>query len=313
LLFTIDPRPYQHQVGQVQGNIAKDQALLKQAEANLARDKAQDEFTRAQSGRYDSLTQKGLIARDSAEQIKAQAGASQESIRADEAAIESAHANINGDLNALESAKLQLSYCTIYAPIDGRTGAVMLKAGNLVKAADVPMVVINQLNPIYVNFTVPQQYWADIKKHMADGSLHVTAAVPQDAGEPKQGSVTFVDNTVDATTGTIHIRATFENSDNRLLPGLFINVTLRLSEELNATVIPLQAITEGQNGTFVYVVKSDNTVEMRTVVSSRSRGGEAVIDKGLQPGEIVVTDGQTRLAPNAKVEIKNNLNEAVAP
>lgn len=304
LLFTIDPRPFEAQIRQVQGNIARDEAGLQLAEANLARDMAQAEYAKTETKRYTTLTQRGLISTDSSEQVRSQAAALDESVRADRAAIESAKAAMKGSEGALESAKLQLSYCTIYAPISGRTGAVMLKAGNLIKAADAPIVVINQVDPIYVNFTVPQQYWGDINKRMSAGELHVTATAPQDAGAPKDGKVIFVDNAVDSTTGTLHIRAAFDNADNRFLSGMFVNVILKLSEQANAKVVPTQAVTEGQNGTFVYVVKPDNTVEARPVVTTRNYNGESVIDKGLELNEAVVIDGQTRLAPGAKVQIK---------
>jgi multidrug efflux system membrane fusion protein len=310
LLLTIDSRPYQMLVEQAKGSIVRDQAQIQQAEANLAKDSAQEEYARGEAQRDATLMERGVIPKETLEQVKSQAAAALQSLRADQAAIESARANLVLDQGTLNGAKLQLSYCTIYSPIDGRTGAVLQKPGNLLKAADVPIVVINQVDPIYVNFTVPQQYWSDINKHVADRALRVTATVPQDSGKPQQGTVSFVDNAVDPTTGTIHLRATFENSQNRLWPGLFVNVVLRLSEQPNATVVPMQAITQGQNGTFVYVVKSDNTVEPRPVVSSRTISGLAVIDKGLDPDEVVVTDGQTRLTRGSKVQIKSNASEA---
>src|SRR5437016_4382253 len=313
LLFSIDSRVPQGQVGTMQANIEKDEAQLKQVEANLARDTAQLEYARSESERYVTLLKRGLVAADSSEQARSQANALEESVRADRAAIENVRAVLVVDQHALGGAKLQLSYCTIYSPIDGRTGAVMVKPGNLHKPVDVPIVVINQTSPIYVNFTVPQQYWPDIKKNMNEGALHVSAAVPQDSGHPKQGNLIFVDNAVDATTGTLHLKATFENSENHFLPGMFVSVLLRLSEQPNATVVPTQAVTEGQNGTFVYVVKPDNTVEMRPVVSGHTYGGEAVIDSGLERNEVVVTDGQTRLVPGAKVQVTNNLSDVSHP
>jgi membrane fusion protein, multidrug efflux system len=307
LLFTIDSRPFQNQVRQAQTAIAREQAGLQQAEANLARDKAQAEYANAQAQRYNRLTQRGLVPTDTSDQVRSQAAALEGSIRADEAAIESARANIKAQEGALEGAKLQLSYSTIYSPIDGRTGAVMFKAGNLVKIADVPMVVINQVDPIYVNFTVPQQYWADVKTHPNGGDLRVRATAPQDPGNPKQGRLVFVDNAVDPATGTLHIRAEFANAENHFLPGMFVNVVLRLSEQPNAKVVPAQAVTEGQNGTFVYVVKPDSTVETRPVVTARSQDGQAVIEKGLEVNETVVIDGQTRLTSGSKVQIKNTV------
>jgi membrane fusion protein, multidrug efflux system len=306
LLFTIDSRVYQGRVGSMQAAMEKDEAQLKQTEANLARDQAQLQYARTESQRYNTLLQRGLIAADATEQVRSQAAALEETLRADRAAIENVKAIIEVDRHALNGAKLDLSYCTIYSPIDGRTGAVALKPGNLIKAADVPMVIINETNPIYVNFTVPQQYWSDIKKHMGEGVLHVAAAVAQDPAHPRQGNVIFVDNAVDATTGTLHLKASFDNPDNQFLPGMFINVVLRLSEELNAKVVPSQAVSEGQNGTFVYVVKPDNSVELRPVVSNRNHDGFAAIEKGVELEELVVIDGQQRLTPKSKVQIKNN-------
>src|SRR2546422_2939566 len=185
LLFSIDSRVPQGQVGTMEANIEKDEAQLKQVEANLARDTAQLEYARSEAQRYATLLQRGLIAADATEQVRSQASALEESVRADRAAIENVRAILVVDQHALGGAKLQLSYCTIYSPIDGRTGAVMVKPGNLIKPVDIPIVIINQTNPIYVNFTVPQQYWPDIKKNMNEGALHVAAAVPQDSGKPK--------------------------------------------------------------------------------------------------------------------------------
>ena len=306
LLFTIDPRPYQNQVAQIEANIGKDQAQLQQAEANLARDTAQLDYAKAESQRYATLLQRGLIATDTSEQVRSQANALQESVRADRAALDSTRAVLVADQSNLEAAKLQLSFCSIYSPIDGRTGAVMVKAGNLIKSADVPIVVINQLNPIYINFTVSQQYWTDVKKNLNDDVLHVKAIVPQDPEHPKQGSVIFIDNAVDPTTGTLHMKGSFDNLANQFIPGMFVSVQLRLSEQPNAKVLPTSAITEGPNGRFVYVVKDDKTVEMRPVVSTYSYGGESVIESGLAGNETVVTDGQTRLTPGAKVQITKN-------
>ena len=309
LLFTLDSRIPQGQVGTAQANIEKDQAQLRQTEANLARDTAQLEYAQAESRRFASLLQRGLIAAAEADQARAQASAAEESVKADRAAIENVRAVLEVDRHALGGARLQLSYCTIYSPIDGRTGAVMLKPGNLIKTADVPIVVINQTNPIYINFTVPQQFWPDIRKNTNEGGLRVAAAVAQDPTHPRQGHVIFVDNAVDATTGTLHMKASFENSDNQFLPGMFVSVVLRLSEQPNTKVVPTQALTEGQNGTFVYVVKPDNSVELRPVASSRTHEGLAAIDKGLELDELVVVDGQARLTPKSKVQIKNSPGE----
>ncbi len=310
LLLTIDSRPYLALVEQAKNTIIRDQAQLAQAEANLARDSAQEEYARSEAQRYATLLDRGLISKEALEQSKAQAAASAQLLSADRAAIATAKANLALDQGTLNGANLQLSYCTIYSPIDGRTGAVMQKAGNLLKAADIPIVVINQVDPIYVNFTVSQQYWLDVKKHSSDREFPVAATTSQGPGEILHGAVTFVDNAVDPTTGTIHLRATFENAQNRLWPGLFVNVVMTLSEQANATVVPMQAITAGQNGSMVYVLKPDNTVETRDVVSTRTGGGFAVIEKGLVAGETVVIDGQTRLTKGARVQIKSGTTDA---
>jgi multidrug efflux system membrane fusion protein len=276
VLLTIDPRPYE--------------AALAQAKATLARDKATGLYNRAQAVRYKSLFDQGVVPAEQVDSFTSAADASDALQNADEAAI--------------KTAELNLEFCTITSPIDGRTGTIMVKAGNLVKVADVPIVIINQVNPIYVNFTVPQQYWPDIKGTVDRGALHVMATIPQDQGAPVQGTLTFVDNNVDAATGTIHLRGTFDNSQNRLWPGLFVSILLTLSSQPNATVVPSQSVVSTQEGSYVYVVKANNTVEQRPIVPARTVKGETVIDKGLQPGETIVTDGQVNLIPGARIEIK---------
>jgi membrane fusion protein, multidrug efflux system len=276
LLLTIDPRPFE--------------AALAQAQAALARDKAVAANSRAQALRYEKLFAEGIVPAQQVESFKSDADAAEAGLKSDEAAI--------------QTAQLNLEYCTINSPIDGRTGALMLKPGNLLKVADVPIVVINQVNPIYVNFAVPQQYWPEIKKFMSQGTIHVRAIVPRDPGLPEQGTVAFVDNAVDPTTGTIHLRATFTNAENRLWPGLYVNIVVTLSEEAHAVVVPTQAIMLSDKGSYVYVVDSDKKVEARPVVTDRTINGEIVVQSGVKPGETVVIDGQVRLQPNARVEIK---------
>ena len=281
LLFTIDPRPYE--------------AALAQAQATLLRDKAVAANSRAQAERLSKLLADGVVSPSDADTSKSAADAAEATVAADEA--------------ALQTAQLNVEYCKIYSPMDGRTGSVMVKPGNLVKVADVPIVVINQVSPIHADFTVPQEYLPQIKKYMAAGPLRVDATVPNSSEAPEVGTLTFIDNAVDTTTGTIHLRATFENRRGLLWPGLYVNTLMTLAQQSNATVIPSQAITAGQQGSFVYVLLPDGTVTPRQVVSNRTVEGQAVIDKGLQPGETVVTDGQVRLVPGSKVQIKNNLSD----
>jgi membrane fusion protein, multidrug efflux system len=276
LLFTLDKRPFE--------------AALAQALGNLARNNAQLELDKVQANRYSKLFASGVASKEQFDQIQATADAQAAAVRADEAAV--------------ESARLNLQYCTVYSPIDGRTGALQVYPGNIVKENDVPiLVVINQITPLYVDFSVPEQYLGPVKKYMAGGRLQVEAT-PYGDTAPEVGTLTFVDNTVDATTGTIKLKATFQNPDHRLWPGQFSTVALRLAEEENAIVVPSQAVQTGQNGDFVFVIKPDLSAESRPVKVARTIGGEAVIAKGITPGETVVTDGQLRLLPGIKVQIK---------
>jgi multidrug efflux system membrane fusion protein len=277
VLFEIDKRPFE--------------VALQQAEADYARDTAKAQNTRMQAGRYAKLYEQGVAAREQYDSILADANSQEASVRSDQAAI--------------DNAKLNLEYCTIKSPIDGRTGSVLVYPGNLTKANDVPiLVVINQLVPIYVNFAVPEQYLADVKRYMAAGSLRVMGQIPDQPGASEQGALTFIDNSVDNTTGTIHMKATFPNTQRKLWPGQFVTIVLTLTSEPNVIVVPSSAINVSQNGQFVYVVNSDNTAESRTVVTGRTIGGETVITSGLQPGETVVTDGQLRLVSGARVSLK---------
>lgn len=280
LLFTLDRRPFQ--------------AALDQALGTLARDKAQAEIAAVQARRYAKLFQEGVAPKETADQNQATADASQAAARADEAAV--------------EYAKLQLAYCTIDSPIDGQTGSVLVYPGNLVKQNDVPiLVVINQITPIYVDFSIPEQNLADVKKYMAEGKLQVEATLPADPQHPEVGTLSFVDNAVDNTTGTIKLKGTFANARRRLWPGQFVNVVLRLAEQADAVVIPSQAVQTGQNGQYIFVVKPDMTVESRVVLVSRTVGGDSVVEKGIAPGETVVTDGQLRLVPGVKVQVKSGV------
>ena len=274
LLFTLDARPFQ--------------ATLAQAQANLARDQAQAQLDKVQAQRYQALYKAGVGTKEQYDQMQSTLEAQQAAVHADQAAV--------------QSAQLQLGYCQIYSPVSGRTGALQVYPGNIVKANSTPaMIVINQVNPIYVTFSVPEQYLGEVQKFMAHGQLRVEAT-PYGDTQPEIGYLTFIDNSVDNTTGTVALKATFENVDYRLWPGQFSNVLLRLAEDENATVVPTQAVQTGQSGDYIYVVKSDMTVEQRAVKVGRSVGTETVVLKGIQPGDTVVTDGQLRLVPGVKVQ-----------
>ena len=282
LLFTIDPRPYE--------------AALKQAEAISARDRAQYENARAEEQRYAELVKKGYVSQTQYEQVRTNAAAL-------EAVVQSSGAQV-------ENARLQLAYCTIRSPFSGRTGSLSVYEGNLVKAnADTAMVTINQIQPVNVSFAVPENTLPEIKKYMAEGALKVQAMLSKNDTNPLQGTLAFIDNAVDTATGTIKLKGSFANSDRKLWPGQFVNVALTLAIQKNALAVPTQAVQTGQNGQFVFVVKEDSTVEARPVVATRVFGGETVIESGLAVSEKVVTDGQLRLSPGAKVEVKDEQGE----
>ena len=280
LLFTIDRRPFE--------------ATLQQAQANLAKDAAQEKNAEAQAERNEQLFKDGIISKDQYDQFRTNADALKAAVRADQAAV--------------ENAKIQLGYSSVYSPLDGRTGTLMIHPGNVVKANDTALVVVDQISPLYVDFSAPEQYLAEIRRIMAAGRLKVRASVPNDPMHPEDGFVSFVNNTVDANTGTILLKGTFANAERRLWPGQFVNVVLVLTSRPNAVVAPSQAVQAGQQGQYAFVVKDDHTVNLRPVVSGLTIGGETVIEKGLQPGETVVTDGQLMLFPGARVEVKSELN-----
>jgi membrane fusion protein, multidrug efflux system len=205
----------------------------------------------------------------------------------------------------VENARVQLSYCRITSPIAGRAGSLNANLGTMVKANDTPaMVTINQTTPIYVTFSVPEKELLTIKRDMAAGKLAVEAAIPNDPRGPVSGAVTFVDNAVDMTTGTIRLKGTFANSDHRLWPGQFVTVSMILATLKNATVAPSPAIQSGQQGQYVFVVKQDGTAELRPVKASFNFDGSTVVASGLKPGETVITDGQMRVVPGGKVQVK---------
>lgn len=279
LLFTLDKRPFE--------------ADVKRQEANLEHDIAQAKLAHLDAERYGGLYKEGVVSRQQYDQAQANAEALDAAVLADKAAV--------------ENAKVQLVYCSLYSPIDGRTGTLMIHQGNMIKANDTPFLInINQVQPIYVTFTVPEQYLADIKRFAAAGKLPVEASIQGDS-RPVIGKLSFIDNTVDPGTGTIKLKGEFVNGDRRLWPGQFVNVTLVLHTQPNAIVVPSQAVQNGQQGQFVFVIKSDNSVEMRPVTVNRSSSGQSIIDIGLKPGERVVTDGQLRLVPGSRVEIKQSI------
>ncbi|MGA2740244.1 MAG: efflux RND transporter periplasmic adaptor subunit [Bryobacteraceae bacterium] len=301
LLLEIDPRPYRQALAQAEAASAKDRAQLAQAQANLARDTAQAKSAEADGYRYEQLAKEGVASQMQASQSRAAADAGHESVRADQAAIESARASLESDQAAVERAKLDLGYCEIRSPVTGRTGNLLVHPGNLIKVNDVPLVVINQIAPIFVSFGVPEEQLGEVRQR-AQASLAVQASTDAEPNRIARGVLKVIDNTVDTNTGAIRLKAVFDNADHMLWPGQFVNVLLTLGTQSNATVVPSEAVQDGQHGQFVFVVKSDQTVESRPVTVARTIGRRSVVAKGVAPGETVVTDGQLRLFPGAKIQ-----------
>jgi membrane fusion protein, multidrug efflux system len=284
VLFTLDRRPLE--------------LALREAQANLERDTAKAENAVLMNKRYDDLAKRGIATR---EQV--------DTSRADMSALA---ATVSADKAAVENATVQLDYATIKAPISGRTGALMVHEGNLVRANDqTPLVTINQVMPISVSFAIPEVRLSDLKRYMAAGGpLRVTATPPNDDGPGAVGRIAFVDNAVDENTGTIRIKGTFPNTDRRLWPGQFVNVVVTLTTDPKAIVVPSVAVQTGQQGTYVFTVKPDQTVEMRPVTVARASGSETVLGSGVQPGETVVTDGHLRLVPGSRISVKGDNQQA---
>jgi multidrug efflux system membrane fusion protein len=277
LLFTLDPRPLESD--------------LKRLQAMMARDQAEAANARAQATRYAKLMEEGVVAREQYDQYRTQAEAMEAAAQADKSAV--------------ETARLQLAYTKIFAPLSGRTGSLLVHRGNIVKENDDKsvLVAINQLTPIYVEFALPERYLPQVKAQTSAGKLKVQAVAPGET-TPEEGTLTFVDNTVDPTTGTIRMKGTFANPSRRLWPGQFVDVVLRLSERPNAVLVPTPAVQTGQLGQFVFVINSDMTAEQRPVKAGEAVEGSTIIEQGVQPGERVVTDGQLRLVPGSRVEIR---------
>jgi len=283
LLFEIDPRPYQ--------------AQLRQAKANLARDRAQWENAKASLQRYESLQDKHFV--------------SGEMLLTARTNVEVYAANIEADLAAIDSAQLQLDYATIHSPLSGNTGRVMVHQGNQVKADSI-LVVINQIEPVRVSFAIPEQQLQSLRDFAKTGEVKVRATLDGSERPAPIGQLSFVDNTVDTTTGTIKLKATFANKDQQLWSGQFVRVFVDLKEQVGAKVIPTQATQTGPKGSYVFVVKPDLSVEKRDIVVERVQDEEAVIGLGLEEGERVVLDGQSRLVNGAWVDIKNGESSKVA-
>jgi multidrug efflux system membrane fusion protein len=287
VLVTLDKRPFE--------------AALQQAQATLDKDVAQAANARSQAARYQDLLQRGIATREQVDTMRTQAAALDATVEADRANV--------------DTAKVQLTYATITAPMSGRTGLLQVHPGNLVRAQDTQAIVtINKITPVYVAFSVPEAQLPALKRFVtAQGTLPATAIAPTESGTPSAGRVNFIDNAVDPTTGTIKVKGTFANDDRRLWPGQFVNVTVTLTADPHAVVVPTPAVQTGQQGTFVFIVKPDQIVELRPVTVARLAGDETVVQSGVASGETVVTDGHLRLVPGSRISVKTSSGEKVTP
>lgn len=302
LLITIDPRAIEAQLNQLQAESLKDQAALLQAQATLARDRAQQANAKGQLDRAAQLWKAGVISKEQYDQYVATSDSLAATVDADLAAIENAKAQIVASRAAIDNQKVQLGFTRITAPISGRTGALAVKPGNIVTANTTELATINQLEPVYVSFALPEMHLAALRANA--GRKLPVSVVPEEGGQPHTGALAFYENAVDTSSGTIRLKATLDNTDHALWPGQFVRVTLKLGERNDAILIPSQAVQSGQDGAFVYIIKPDSKVEFRKVTVAQRLGDESVVDNGLAAGETVVTEGALRLVPGSRVQIR---------
>ncbi len=332
LLFQIDPRTYEAALEQALGNVARDQAQVKSAQANLAKDEATvgtlqanvsrdyslSRLAKTQMSRYEKLVVEGAVSHEQSDQMTTNAATAEATIEADKKAVENAKEVLNADRAAIQTAqgtlradqamvdnaRINLGFTQIRSPITGRTGSLNVYQGNVVAPnSATPLVSINQIEPIYVTFTVPEQNLDQVRKCMVDKTLTVQALIEGKRKEKFIGSVTFLESTVNTTSGTLALRATFPNADGKLFPGQFVDVIVTMPPDGQTIVVPSSAVQTSQQGNSVYVVKPDNTVDFVTVDLKRTYGDLAAIGNGLKAGDKVVTDGQLQLTPGARVDI----------
>lgn len=318
LLFTIDPRPFEANLKQAQANLAKDIALKKQAEANLAREVAREKWGLAQVERYRVLVEQGVVPSEQYGQLRADYDSLKANSEAARAAVRSADETIKVDNAAIDTAKVQLSYCYIHSPIDGRAGQRLVDIGNVVNpggpgnsdsssgagVSSNALLVIERLDPIYADFTISQNNLTAVQQQMRAGTLSAEVRLPDSADEPVAGQLTFVDNAVQTETGQVTLRATLPNPGHRFWPGRFVNVRLLLGTVPGAVLVPVSAPQMSANGSYVYVVKDDSTAEQRGVSLGQRQGDLIVVEKGVAAGEKIVTNGQLGVTPGEKVIIE---------
>jgi membrane fusion protein, multidrug efflux system len=321
MLFTIDTRPFEANVRQAQANVSRDLALKKQAEANLAKDIAQQKYADMEAKRYRQLVEQGVVSREQYEQVQSNADSLKATVEADKATVHSADEAIKVDTEAVETAKVQLSYCYIRSPIDGRAGQRLVDIGNVVNPGGSggssnnsgsnsgssgnsnSLLVIQRLDPIYADFTITQDNLAEVQQQMRAGRLKTEVRLP-DSEDSVTGTLTFLDNAVQNNTGQVNLRATIPNEGHRFWPGRFVNIRLVLSTVRGAVLVPAVAPQMSANGSYVYVVKQDSTAEQRPVTLGQRQGDLVVVEKGVEPGERVVTIGQVGVTPGGKVRIE---------
>lgn len=325
MLFTLDTRPFEAVVHQAEANVAKDLALKKQADANLNRDVAQAKWDALQVRRYGELVASGVVPREQYEQLVATADSANATVEADRAAVHSAEEATKVDIAAVDRAKVDLSYCYIRAPIDGRAGQRLVDVGNVVNPGSASgnnnvtssstsngppsnaLLVIERLDPIYADFTISQSDLTRVQEQMHAGTLKTEVRLP-DATDPIAGQLTFLDNSVQNQTGQVNLRATIPNSDRRFWPGRFVNIRLVLNTIHGAVLVPATAPQMSAKGSYVFVVKQDLTVDQRQVTLGQRQGDQVVVEQGVQPGERVVTNGQAGVTPGGKVRIESPAN-----
>jgi multidrug efflux system membrane fusion protein len=319
MLFTIDPRPFEANLRQAQANVSKDQALKRQAEANLASEIAKANWGQVQVNRYRTLVSQGVVSREQYEELRATQNSLEANVGSARAAVNSADESIKVDSAAVESAKVQLSYCSIRSPIDGRAGQRLVDVGNVVNpggssnnntsssgnpASSNTLLVIERLDPIYADFTISQNNLTEVQQQMKANKLRTEVRIPDDGQEPVVGQLTFLNNAVENTTGTVGLRATIPNSGHRFWPGRFVNIRLVLNTIHQAVLIPASAPQMSAKGSFVYVVKQDSTAEQRPVSLGQRQGDQVVVENGVAAGERVVIAGQLGVTPGGKVRIE---------
>jgi multidrug efflux system membrane fusion protein len=302
-LFEIDRRTLEAQLALATANLARSEAQNRQAQANLQKDLAQAKYLQDYALRIANLAKEGVFSKEQAEQSAAQAQAQQELTSADRAAIESTKADQAANRATIENIKVQLGFTTIKAPINGRSGTIPVKQGNIVTANQTELTAILQVEPVFVSFAIPESQLRQVAPRFGKEKIEVFATL-QDGTEPHTGLLTFYENSVDPTTGTLKLRATFPNSDHKMWPGQFVRVRMRLGTIPDAIVLPNQAVQTGQDGQFVYVVKSDQRAESRPITTPVRSGQLLVVSSGLEAGETVVLEGQLRLTPGARVSIR---------